>query len=61
VAQPGSVGVRWERELSGGAHASVRGEKEGAEDGSHESKRKAYSGEYAKGWADWAGEGRRPV
>jgi hypothetical protein len=37
------------------------GEREGAEDRRRESKRKAYSGEYAKGWANWAGEGRQPV
>jgi hypothetical protein len=37
----------------------VREEGEGAEEGRHESKRKEYSGEYAKGWADWAGQGRR--
>jgi hypothetical protein len=35
VARPGSAGMRWERELTGGACASVRGEREGAEDGRH--------------------------
>jgi hypothetical protein len=61
VARLGSAGVGWERGLAGGAHTSVRGEREGTEDRRHESKRKAYSREYSKGWADWAGEGRRPV
>jgi hypothetical protein len=38
-----------ERALTGGAYASVRGEREGNEDGRSESKRKAYFREYAKG------------
>jgi hypothetical protein len=38
-----------ERELTGGARALVRGERECVEDGRRESKRKAYSVEYAKG------------
>jgi hypothetical protein len=33
AAQPGSAVVGWERERTGGAHASMRGEREGAEDG----------------------------
>jgi hypothetical protein len=49
----GMVGVSrhgvGERELTGGAHASVRGEREDAEDGMRESKRKMYSQKYAKG------------
>jgi hypothetical protein len=49
AVQPGSAGVGWERELMGGAHASARGEREGAEDGSCESKKKMYSTKYAKG------------
>jgi hypothetical protein len=49
VAQPGLAGTRGGG-LIGGACTSVRGrEREGAEDGRRESKRKAYSGEYAKG------------
>jgi hypothetical protein len=41
--------VGWERELTGGAHASARREREGAEDGRHESKKKTYYVKYAKG------------
>jgi hypothetical protein len=51
AARPGSASVGWERRLAGGAHALVRGEREGAEDKGRESKRKAYSREYNKGWA----------
>jgi hypothetical protein len=40
VAQLGSADAGWERELTGGAHASARGEREGAEDGRRESKKK---------------------
>jgi hypothetical protein len=39
----------WERELAGGAHASARGEREDAEVGRHESKKKTYFAECAKG------------
>jgi hypothetical protein len=46
---PGSVGAEWERELTGRAHASARGEREDTEDGWCESKKKMYSMEYAKG------------
>jgi hypothetical protein len=49
VAQPGSADVGWERELTGGAHASARGEREGAEDERRESKKKMYSMKYDKG------------
>jgi hypothetical protein len=55
---PRSAGTGWERWLTSGARPSVRGEREGAEDGRHESKRKAYSGEYTKGWAS---KGRWPT
>jgi hypothetical protein len=41
--------VGWKRELTGGAHASVRGEREGAKDGRQESKKKMYYVKYAKG------------
>jgi hypothetical protein len=36
VAQPGSAGMGWERELTGGAHASARAEREDIEDGRRE-------------------------
>jgi hypothetical protein len=49
VTQPGLAGMGWERELTDGAHASMRGEREGAEDGRRESKKKTYSTKYAKG------------
>jgi hypothetical protein len=39
----------WEREIIGGAHASVRGEREDVEDGRRESKKKMHSVECAKG------------
>jgi hypothetical protein len=48
----GSAGVGWERGLTNRARTSVRGEQEGTEDERHESKWKAYSVEYAKGWDD---------
>jgi hypothetical protein len=35
--------------MTGRGHVSVRGEREGTEDGRSESKKKAYSEEYAKG------------
>jgi hypothetical protein len=49
AVEPGSAGMGWERELTGGTHALVRGEREGAEDGRRESKKKTYSVKYAKG------------
>jgi hypothetical protein len=49
AVQPRLAGAGWERELTGGAHASVRGEREDVEDGRHESKKKMYSVEYTKG------------
>jgi hypothetical protein len=36
AAQPGWAGAGWERELTGRAHASVRVEREGTEDGRRE-------------------------
>jgi hypothetical protein len=57
----GLASMGWTRGLPGWARTSVSGEREGTEDGRCESKRKVYSGEYAKGWADCAGEGRWPV
>jgi hypothetical protein len=61
VARP-RIGRHWvgERADRWGPRIS-EGEREGTEDGRRESNRKAYSGEYTKGWADWADEGRRPV
>jgi hypothetical protein len=49
AVQPGLAGAGWERELTGGAHTSARGEREDVEDGRHESQKKTYSVEYAKG------------
>jgi hypothetical protein len=49
VAQPGSAGAGWKKELTSGAHASACGEREGAENGRHESKKKMSSTKYAKG------------
>jgi hypothetical protein len=48
TARPGSASAWWERELTGGAHASARGEREDAEDGRRESKKKMYFAVYAK-------------
>jgi hypothetical protein len=49
AVQPGSTRAGWERELIDGAHASVRGEREGTEAGRRESKKKMYSAKYTKG------------
>jgi hypothetical protein len=49
AGRPRSVGTGWEREITCGAHASVRGEREDTDDGRRESKKKTYSMEYAKG------------
>jgi hypothetical protein len=49
VAQSGSAGVGWRKELTSGAHVSVKGEREGAENGRRESKKKMSSAKYAKG------------
>jgi hypothetical protein len=49
AVRPRSADVGWERELTNGAHASARGEREDAEDGWRESKKKMYYAEYAKG------------
>jgi hypothetical protein len=49
VAQLGSAGAGWRKELTSGAHALARGEREGAENGRHESRKKTSSVKYAKG------------
>jgi hypothetical protein len=49
VAQSGSAGAGWRKELTSGAHASVRGEREGTKNGRRESKKKTSSTKYAKG------------
>jgi hypothetical protein len=49
VAQSGSAGAGWRKELTSGAHASARGEREGVENGKRESKKKTSSAKYAKG------------
>jgi hypothetical protein len=49
VAQSGSAGVGWRKELTSGPHPSARGEREGTENGRRESKKKTSSTKYAKG------------
>jgi hypothetical protein len=49
VGQPGSARAGWKKELTSGAHVSVRGEGEGAKNGRRESKKKTSSAKYAKG------------
>jgi hypothetical protein len=58
AAQPGSAGAGWERELTGGAHASVMGEREDVEDGRHETKRKHILRNTRKACAGQAGQRR---
>jgi hypothetical protein len=70
VAQLGSAGAGWKKELTSGAHASARGGREGAENGRRESKKKTSFAKYAKGtrkvsgweakWAGWFGRAGRP-
>jgi hypothetical protein len=69
ATQPGSADAGWERELTGGADASARGEREGAEDRRRESKKKMYSAKYTKGVrgpmrgmtaCEWGGPGWQP-
>jgi hypothetical protein len=49
LGSAGRLDAGWERELTGGAHASARGEREGTKDERRESKKKTYSVKYAKG------------
>jgi hypothetical protein len=49
VEQPGLAGAGWKKELTSGAHASARGEREGTENEMRESKKKTSSVKYAKG------------
>jgi hypothetical protein len=49
------AGAGWTKELTSRAHASARGEREGAEDGRRESKKKTSSAKYAKGMRGLAG------
>jgi hypothetical protein len=58
VAQSGSAGAGWRKELTSGAHASARGEREGAENGRCESKKKTSFAKYAKGTHGPSGLGR---
>jgi hypothetical protein len=53
VARPGSAGAVEKMNLTCGAHASTRGEREGADDGRRESKKKTYFAKYAKAGAGW--------
>ena len=45
--RPGSTGTVGKTDLIGGVHTSARGEREGADDGRREIKKKTYSCEYA--------------
>jgi hypothetical protein len=49
VAQSGSAGAGWRKELTSGTHVSARGEREGTENSRHESKKKTSFAKYAKG------------
>jgi hypothetical protein len=49
VAQSGSASAGWKKELTSRAHASAREDREGAENGGRESKKKTSSAKYAKG------------
>jgi hypothetical protein len=49
ISRCGMAGAGWRKELTSGAHASVRGEREGAENGRRESKKKTSSAKYDKG------------
>jgi hypothetical protein len=49
VAQSGSAGMGWRKELTSWAYASARGEREGAGNVMRESKKKTSSAKYAKG------------
>jgi hypothetical protein len=63
--RPGSADAVEKKNLTSGVYASVRGEREGADDGRRESMKKTYFCKYAndaRGLAVWAGEnwaGRR--
>jgi hypothetical protein len=48
VARPGSAGAVGKTDPTGGVHASARGERECADDGRHDSKKKTYFAKYAK-------------
>jgi hypothetical protein len=49
VAQPGSTGAGWKKELTSGAHASARGERDSVENGRSELKKKTSFAKYTKG------------
>jgi hypothetical protein len=53
VAWPGSAGAVGKMNPTCGIHASVRGEREGADDGRRQSKKKTYFAKYAKAGAGW--------
>ena len=61
ISDRGRGGAVEKKKLTSGVHASVRGEREGADDGRRESKKKTYFCKYANdarglaGWAEWAG------
>jgi hypothetical protein len=57
--RPGSAGAVEKKNLTSGVYASVRGEREGADDGRRESKKKTACAKYAKAGAGWPAGPRR--
>jgi hypothetical protein len=53
VARLGAAGAMGKTDPTGGVHVSARGEREGADDGRRESKKKTYFAKYAKAGAGW--------
>jgi hypothetical protein len=56
--RPGSAGTVEKKEPTSGAHVSAGGEREGADDGRRESKKKTYFCKYANGARRLSGLGR---
>jgi hypothetical protein len=54
----GHSGTLEKKDLTSGVHASARGEREGADDGRRESKKKTYFCKYANGACGLSGLGR---
>jgi hypothetical protein len=57
--RPGSAGAVEKKGLTSGVHASARGEREGADDGRREIKKKTACAKYAKAGAGWPAGPRR--